>query len=411
MRSNFTAMQRKALEILLNKYENSKTYKGENQVQQSFAVAPTALMPEYDSDFANVDKLRLFESELEELASQGLISIEKKGFVIRRIVLNTGAISRFYEILSRKDKNAIIQEQLSFYAGYLDKDPLVARFCAEQMELLQLGRKTKYNLVEAKELLSLCLLVLHNQEELLERELSIVHFSNSKQFEQKYRTRLCHILQQYGDYSELLDGVDDKREREQIVLAEHNIYSNPSYLYVKGDATLKLSNLPSMELSLSTPIAFSSTSLQNLERIEIHASKVMTIENLTSFNRMQEQGYFYLFLSGYHNTAKQHLLMQIAKQNGGLQWFHFGDIDPDGFLIIEHLRKKTGIEFTPIYMGCEELEKYAKYCKPLEDNDITKAKNMLQKGLHQKEMEYMLSHNCKLEQEIVSWMRSRKGKA
>ena len=136
MRSNFTAMQRKALEILLNKYENSKTYKGENQVQQSFAVAPTALMPEYDSDFANVDKLRLFESELEELASQGLISIEKKGFVIRRIVLNTGAISRFYEILSRKDKNAIIQEQLSFYAGYLDKDPLVARFCAEQMELL-----------------------------------------------------------------------------------------------------------------------------------------------------------------------------------------------------------------------------------------------------------------------------------
>ena len=73
MRSNFTAMQRKALEILLNKYENSKTYKGENQVQHSFAVAPTALMPEYDSDFANVDKLRLFESELEELASQGLI--------------------------------------------------------------------------------------------------------------------------------------------------------------------------------------------------------------------------------------------------------------------------------------------------------------------------------------------------
>ena len=69
MRSNFTAMQRKALEILLNKYENSKTYKGENQVQQSFAVAPTALMPEYDSDFANVDKLRLFESELEELGS------------------------------------------------------------------------------------------------------------------------------------------------------------------------------------------------------------------------------------------------------------------------------------------------------------------------------------------------------
>ena len=117
MKFDLTKTQHKLLEILLDKYENSKTYKGENQVQQSFAVAPTVLMPEYDSDFANVDKLRLFESELEELASQGLIYLEKKGVVIRRIVLNTGAISRFYEILSRKDKNALIQEQLDFYAG------------------------------------------------------------------------------------------------------------------------------------------------------------------------------------------------------------------------------------------------------------------------------------------------------
>ena len=410
MKFDLTKTQHKLLEILLDKYENSKTYKGENQVQQSFAVAPTVLMTEYDSDFANVDKLRLFESELEELASQGLIYMEKRGVVIRRIVLNIGAIPRFYEILSRKDKNALIQEQLDFYAGYLDKDALVSRFCAEQMELLHLGRKTKYNLVEAKKLLSLCLLVVNNQHELLERELSIVYFSNSKIFEQKYRTRLCHILQQYGEYDDLLEGIDDKREIEQIILAEHNIYSNPSYLYVKGDATLFFTDLTPIEMSLATPMAFSSTSLSRLERIEIHGPKVMTIENLTSFNRMQEQGYFYLFLSGYHNTAKQRLLMQIAEQNKGLQWLHFGDIDPDGFLIIEHLRKKTGIDFAPIYMGCEELEEYARYAKLLENNDIIKAKNMLQKGLYQKEMEYMLSHNYKLEQEIVSWMRSGKEK-
>ena len=61
-------------------------------------------------------------------------------------------------------------------------------------------------------------------------------------------------------------------------------------------------------------------------------------------------------------------------------------------------------------MGCKELEEYAQYAKPLENNDIIKAKNMLQKGLYQKEMEYMLSHNYKLEQEIVSWMRSGKEK-
>ena len=61
-------------------------------------------------------------------------------------------------------------------------------------------------------------------------------------------------------------------------------------------------------------------------------------------------------------------------------------------------------------MGCKELEEYAQYAKPLENNDIIKAKNMLQKGIYSKELEYMLSHNYKLEQEIVSWMRSGKEK-
>ena len=78
MKYNTTAIQSKVLEVLLDKYENSKTYKGENLVQQSFAITPTILMPEYDSDFVGVDKLCNFEAELEELASQGLVSLEKR---------------------------------------------------------------------------------------------------------------------------------------------------------------------------------------------------------------------------------------------------------------------------------------------------------------------------------------------
>ena len=61
-------------------------------------------------------------------------------------------------------------------------------------------------------------------------------------------------------------------------------------------------------------------------------------------------------------------------------------------------------------MGCKELEEYAQYAKPLANNDIIKANNMLQNGIYSKELVYMLSHNCKLEQEIVSWMRSGKEK-
>ena len=404
MKFNADKTQREVLSALLDKYENSKTYKGENQVNQTFSITPNIIMQEYDSDFADVEKINLFEAELDELAREQLIRLERKGTVVQKILLNSEAIPACYEILGRKDKNARIREQILFYKSYRGKSPVLTRFCTEQISLLELGRKPEYSPEEAMELLPLCLFILENKQELLERELSIVRFGDSKLFEKKYRTRICRILQKYGDYAELLEGVDDRREKEQIILGEHSIYSNPSYLYIKGEATLTFRGLPPVELSLDTPVAYSSESLQRLERIDIHGLQVMTIENLTSFNRMKAKDYFYLFLSGYHNTAKQRLLTHIAEQNKGIRWFHFGDFDPDGFLIIEHLKKKTGIDFRPIHMGRDELEKYRKYGRRMEENDRKKAGALLEKGMYPEEMAFMLEQDCKIEQEIVSWM-------
>lgn len=404
MKFNADKNQRKVLSALLDKYENSKTYKGKNQVHQTFSITPDIIMQEYDSDYADVEKIHLFEAELGELVKEQLVRLESKGTVIQKIFLNSESIPACYEILGRKDKNARIREQILVYESYRGKTPVLTQFCKEQIELLESGRKPEYSLEEAMELLPLCFYILENKQELLERELSIVRFGNSKLFEKKFRTRVCRILQKYGDYAELLEGVDDKREKEQIILGEHSIYSNPSYLYIKGEATLTFRGLPPVELSLDTPVAYSSESLQSLERIDIHGSQVMTIENLTSFNRMKEKDYFYLFLSGYHNTAKQHLLTRIAEQNREIRWFHFGDFDPDGFLIIEHLKKKTGVDFRPIHMGYDELGKYKKYGRPMEENDRKKARTLLEKGMYPEEMTFMLEQDCKIEQEIVSWM-------
>lgn len=395
------------LSALLDKYESSKTYRGENQVQQTFSIPPAMILKEYDSDFADVEKVRLFEEKLDELAGEQLIRLQKKGTVIRKILLNPEQIPVCYEILEREDKNVRIRQEILFYESYMGKFPVLTRFCGEQIRLLETGHKPEYSTEAAGELLSLCLFILQNDQELLERELSMVRFGDSKAFEKTFRTRVCRILRKYGEYESLLEGIDESREAEQIILGEHNIYSNPSYLYIKGEATLTFRGLPPVEISLDTPVAYSSESLRRLERIEIHGSQVMTIENLTSFNRMKEKGYFYLFLSGYHNTAKQRLLIRIAEQNQGMQWFHFGDFDPDGFLIIEHLKKKTGIVFHPIHMGLKELEKYRTYGRPMKENDRKKARALLDRGMYVKEMEFMLEQNCKIEQEIVSWMLER----
>ena len=407
MKFNASPNQKKVLSSLLDKYENSKTYKGENQVHQTFSITPDIIMKEYNSDSADVEKIHMFEGEMDELEREQFVQLEIKGTVIYKIFLRQESIPGCYAILGRKDKKSLIRDEILFYESYIGKSSVLDGFCKEQISLLEAGRKPEYSREDAKEVLCLCLFILENDQELLERELSIVQLGSSKLFEKKYRTRVCRVLQKYGDYTGLLEGIDDKREKEQIILGEHNIYSNPSYLYIKGDATLTFRDMPPVELSLDTPVAYSSESLQNLERIEIHNSQVMTIENLTSFNRMKEKGYFYLFLSGYHNTAKQRLLIRIAQQNKGIQWFHFGDFDPDGFLIIEHLKAKTGIAFSPIHMGRSELEQYSKYGRGMEENDRKKARSLIEKGMYTEEMSFMLEQDCKIEQEIVSWMLER----
>ena len=73
------------------------------------------------------------------------------------------------------------------------------------------------------------------------------------------------------------------------------------------------------------------------------------------------------------------------------------------FLYWRICKKKTHIDFKPYKMGIEELEKYSDFSKTLEENDITKANSLIEKGKVVELMNYMLKKNIKLEQEIISW--------
>ena len=115
----------------------------------------------------------------------------------------------------------------------------------------------------------------------------------------------------------------------------------------------------------------------------------------------------FIYLSGYHNTAKQRFLKKIAENNSGVSWFHFGDIDPDGYYILKNLIEKTGISFVPLYMDVQQLINCKQYCKPLEKNDMVKANSLLKFHFYDEVMEFMLANNCKLEQEIISWLYER----
>lgn len=409
----YSENQKRLLGILLDQYEKSKTFQGTNKNIQSFYVSPDKVFTEYRSDYVKIDLVHDFENQMADLANRGLITVEYKDGIIKKLVAIPEKLQDYYKILQRKDKRILQAIQIEMYQRYMGEENLLNRFCHEQIDRLRNNKKADYDVETAECILKLCRFILRNQEDILERELSIAVLSDSKKWEKQFCSKVCGILKKYGDYDALLlgfsDGEDkeDKREIERIILAEHHVYSNPSYVHFKGNVEILFVSGQKICVNQDMPMAFSTETLKQLKKIRILDQNVMTVENLTSFNRMQEDSTFLIFLSGYHNSVKQQLIRKIYDTNPGLVWKHFGDIDPDGFYIVENLRRGTGIDFQPVYMGIDILKKYKEYTKPLTDNDIRKATALIRNEKYRDIMGYMLDNGEKLEQEIVSWMGRR----
>lgn len=407
----YSNVQKQILQKLLAKFESSKSYKGENAVMQSFSIKPADVFKAYEKDSADINEIEDFEKQCHLLESENFVQVDWKYERIAKItaVANEENWKSIRTLLGVKDKNTRIGEEISFYSGYCDNSTLpqiVQDFCKSQIERLQAGKKAEFVQEEAGSIISLLSFILQNKSEILERELSISVLANSKTWETKYKSKVLKILRRSGRFDSSIENCANEKEAGKVILEECNVFANPTYVYFKGKGNIIFENGNILNLSSDIPLALSSSSINLIKSFEIEDSKIMTVENLTSFNRMKNPDTFLIFLSGYHNSAKQNFLKKIHSQNQSKEYFHFGDIDPDGFFILENLRSKTQIDFKSYKMGIPELEKYSVFTKQLEANDIKKAETLISKNKYSDIMNYMLKHNCKLEQETVSWKES-----
>jgi hypothetical protein len=398
-----TINQRKLLNTFLDKYEKSKTFRGTNEVVQKFAVNPVDIWSEYVSDFASMELVRDFETEMHYLQSIGLITVLEKDGVIIKLIACNHKLLEYYDLIQRKRMTDIMNEQCTFFTEWKNKgNSLVGQFCEEQLTRVQSGKKPIYSVEICERLLQLVEFIASNEEELLERELSILLLADSKEFGKTYRSKICKIFSTYTDLSRKLEGIDDDREKEKIILEEYKIYANPSYVHLKGHFMICLKNGQVIRID-SNPMALSSGVIKQIASITVEGKNVVTVENLTSFHRVNNKDSSYIYLAGYHNSEKQAFLRRISRENSGKKWQHFGDIDPDGFYILENLINGTGIEFESLHMDLEMLKTYAPYCKEFEKGDRVKAENLIKKGRYMETLQYMIKNNCKLEQEVISF--------
>ena len=175
-------------------------------------------------------------------------------------------------------------------------------------------------------------------------------------------------------------------------------------MYIKGDIVIKFEDSVIYVRDINGGIALSNSSLEKIKEIKVIAKSVITVENLTTYHDEDEKDSVYIYLGGYHNKSKQVVLKKIYDENKHCEYLHEGDIDVYGFLILENLKEKTGIPFRPLNMGVDTLKRFfdAKIYKELTASDI----NMMEKkkgklGEYKQVLEFMLLHNCKVEQESI----------
>lgn len=177
-----------------------------------------------------------------------------------------------------------------------------------------------------------------------------------------------------------------------------------TYALIKGNLNFKLNEQIINLDRLGFEYSLSDAMIKNLEFLPSEFKRLITVENLTSFYKINEKDSVVIYLAGFHNHTKQLLIKKLYSAFEIEECYHFGDIDAGGFSIFNNLVQATDIRFIPYKMGIAELESCKQSVKPLTANDRTRLERMRSDAdfsVFAEVIDYMLLNDVKLEQEAL----------
>lgn len=392
-----TQFEKNLINKLLDKYEKSKLSKGgtinNRKIKLTTKDDVLSSYNGYDSfKYANDNDLII--RKLEEL---GYIFAYFENDSFKSLELNVEKIDELYEYIGRdkpSEELSKVKEVLSNYKfnNFLDNFlDYIKTFIEEKYDY----PKSYFN--DAKQL-QLLLETFKNMfllnSEMKKRDFSVKYLGDSKLFE-SIQGKIIKIIKNFDSYE--YDNDDD-------VLAEYNIIKNSSYALVKNNLILSINKSIINLNDLGFELSLSDEMIDSLIINDCNVTKVITVENLTTFYGLDDKDAVIIYLAGFHNHTKQKLLSKIYKKFPNALYYHFSDIDAGGFLIFNNLKNKTHIPFVPYRMDKNELKNNINLLKPLTDNDKKRLGKMLQEedfSIFHETIHYMLDNNIKLEQELL----------
>lgn len=399
---------RKILNALLDSYENSRLFTGENKrnISIDFPFHKKKIPAYFDESSYEYERIH---SSMQELEEQGYIRIVwkrgKENHIISKVVLNTEQVEQAYEYVNRVPKTDLALTTITLLQecrGSCDT-PVCQKFMTYLLERLDSNRTVKEyidleNTEATKLLLRGVFEIERNEKQCYLREFSIKVFHDSKML-QSMSGRLGKIFRTFGEDTEEKDFAQ--------ILAEYGIYHTPNYVYLKGKVSFWVHETLYHIADLKQGIGISGEDLSAIRFCDMgEIRRVMTIENLTTFFRWEEADALIIYLGGYHNSVRRKLLKTVYEALPAAEYYHFGDIDAGGFEIYKDLCEKTGIPFRMYRMDLNTLQIYEEYGRELTEHDRIRLQRMLEAHTFEEEsmrevIRYMLERNVKLEQECV----------
>ena len=382
---------------LLDRYEKRKAIESESVSLRAITIGVSDIFPAYLDQY-NHSCFRDVNAAIALLVDVGLVSakMDNRGYY-DRIRLRVENVSKAYAKVRRVPKKEAILNLTEVLTSFNDSDtPIIQSIVRSFTETVNQFKKLPYDIgLDAdrlKKVLSTIDRICHLNSETYVRNFSLAVFHDSKEFQNHYRSTVQSIL---------FDFSDTVLEKNRI-LELFNLYDNPTFVYLKGNAFIYAEqteiNLSSFRGGISLP----ESALDNISGISVQSRRVITVENLTTYHDTPDDTDLYIYLGGFHNRSKEALLKRIYQANPGKEYFHEGDIDVFGFAILKSLRERTQISFLPLNMDVETLDKYYRegLYKPLTAKD----KSIITSGAldeYKPVLDFMLEHDCKVEQESI----------
>lgn len=389
--------EQKLLNKLLDKYESSKLSKGGTAISRSIKLTTR---DDVLSSYVASDSYKYADENdavIRKLESKGFIKAEWNYDTLRSLTLIIDKVDLIYDYINR-DKPINELNKIKVVLSKYTFDCFVDDFIKYVNDYID----TKYDFpksyfVDSKQLdliLSIFKHLFTLKEEIKKRDFSVRYLGDSKIFE-SIQGKIIKIIKDF-DSNDL--------DSDEEVLAAYNIVKNTSYALLKNNLVFKLNDCIIDLNKLGFEYSLSDDMIKKITIIDSDVTKIITVENLTSFYSLKDKNAVIIYLAGFHNHTKQALLRKIYDKYPNAKYYHFGDIDAGGFWIYLTLKEKTGIPFMPYKMNVEELINNKNYLKKLTENDKKRLKKMLYDRrfiIFKNAIEYMLENNVKLEQEIL----------